>query len=66
MKIRINGEFKVVEPKLTISEFVKELGLDETKIVVELNREVILKSHFSDTILVDNDSIELVEFVAGG
>jgi len=66
MKIRINGEFKVVEPKLTISEFVKELGLDETKIVVELNREVILKSRFSDTILVDNDCIELVEFVAGG
>lgn len=66
MKIRVNGKFKLLDDGLTISEFVQRLGLDETRLVVELNANVILKAHFPATILVDDDSIELVEFVAGG
>ncbi|MCK5834744.1 MAG: sulfur carrier protein ThiS [Lentisphaeria bacterium] len=66
MKIRVNGEFQVVECGLTITEFVKQLDLDETRLVVELNAQVILKLKYSETVLVDGDVLELVEFVAGG
>ena len=66
MKIRVNGEYQVVQDSLTITEFVAQLGLDETRLVVELNAEVILKRNFLQTTLNDGDVVELVEFVAGG
>ena len=66
MKIRVNGEFQVVDSGLTITEFVAQLGLDETRLVVELNAEVILKRNFLQTTLNEGDIVELVEFVAGG
>ena len=66
MKIRVNGEFQVVDSGLTITEFVAHLGLDEPRLVVELNAEVILKRNFLQTTLNEGDIVELVEFVAGG
>lgn len=66
MKIKVNGEVQVVESELTITEFVTQLGLDESRLVVELNAAVVLKQKYQDTILVDGDILELVEFVAGG
>jgi sulfur carrier protein len=66
MKIKVNGEIQEVKDGLTIADFVKQLELDETRLVVELNAEIVLKSQFSSTKLDDGDVIELVEFVAGG
>ena len=66
MKIRVNGEVQVVESELTMAQFVKQLRLDESRLVVELNAKVLLKLKYSETTLVDGDVLELVEFVAGG
>jgi sulfur carrier protein len=66
MKIKVNGEIQEIKDNLTISNFVKQLELDEARLVVELNAKIVLKAQFSSTKLEDGDIIELVEFVAGG
>ncbi len=66
MIIRVNGESKEVSVDLSVRHFLKEMSLDENRIVIELNAKVLPKSEFSRTILEDGDRLELVEFVAGG
>ncbi len=66
MIIRVNGESKETAQDLSVAQFIKEMALDENRIVIELNASVLPKQEFSRTTLQDGDRLELVEFVAGG
>jgi sulfur carrier protein len=68
MKIKINGEEKVLEKELNLNELIKaELDSGEPKgVAVALNFKIIPKQNWSETILKDNDEIEIVHAVQGG
>lgn len=66
MQITINGEKKIINDNLTLTELVKELGIDSNRVAVELNMSIINKADYSKTILKDNDSLEIVSFIGGG
>lgn len=68
MKIKLNGEEKVFEKELSLNELVlKELNSDGPKgVAVALNFSIVPKQKWSETILKENDEIEIVHAVQGG
>lgn len=66
MRLIINGiENNSVKAK-TVSELLKELGIDAQRVAVEVNREIIKKALYPEFLLKDGDIVEIVNFVGGG
>lgn len=63
--IKINGEELNVAEK-NVAEYLTESGYDIKRVAVELNGDILPKSQYSDTILKEDDSVEIVSFVGGG
>lgn len=66
MRIYINGESKDVQGTPSLAELITQLDLPAARIAVELNREVVRRSEWSNVMLHDEDRIEIVHFVGGG
>lgn len=63
--VRVNGCDYDINGK-SIAEYLADKKYDCKRIAVELNGEIVFKSNYSDTILKDNDCMEIVSFVGGG
>ncbi|MDG2060704.1 MAG: sulfur carrier protein ThiS [SAR86 cluster bacterium] len=66
MIIRANGESLEIEDSSTVKSLLKKLDIPETRIAVELNKEVISRSKILETVLQDGDEIEIVKAIGGG
>lgn len=66
MKINVNGESKVVKDGISIKNLLSELLIKSESVVVELNLRILSKDEWHNTILKENDSLEIVRFVGGG
>ncbi len=66
MQIIVNGEQKDFKEGFTIIALLAELGVQNERVAVELNLDIVPKGRFGDTILKDGDRIEIVSFVGGG
>jgi hypothetical protein len=64
--IILNGEDKFIDSKISIKNLIDELGLDEKKIAIEKNYEIIFPENFAENFLNDGDKIEIVHFIGGG
>ena len=64
--IYVNGEKKIIEDSHTIESFLKSLNLNKNNIAIEVNREIVNKSNYKNSILMDKDTIEIVNFIGGG
>jgi len=62
----INGDLQVVHDGLTIAELIAQLGLNQRRIAVEINREIIAREHYPQRRLNDGDAVEIVHFIGGG
>ena len=65
VKIVLNGEDREVTAS-TVSALIEDIGLDGRKLAVERNREIVPRSLYLATGLVDGDQLEIVHFVGGG
>ncbi|TAK98563.1 MAG: sulfur carrier protein ThiS [Rhodospirillaceae bacterium] len=66
MDIVLNGENRTFPQILTVTGLLKTLGLDDRKVAVERNLEIVAKSAFATTTLGNGDRIEIVHFIGGG
>lgn len=66
MRLIVNGEPREFKDCATVTALIAELDLDPRRLGVERNREIVPKSTYADTRLVDGDVIEIVHFVGGG
>ncbi|GER01389.1 thiazole synthase [Iodidimonas gelatinilytica] len=64
--VSINGENRSFDAPLTARGLLDALSLDPRKVALERNREIVPKSMFDDTQVVDGDQLEIVHFVGGG
>ena len=63
--VKANGKELDLAGK-TIAEYLLTTDYDAKRIAVERNGEIVFKSQYSETVLKDGDSIEVVSFVGGG
>ena len=62
----VNGEKKQGFEGKSVEELVFSLGYKMTFIAVEYNGEILPKTEYANTVLKENDKIEVVSFVGGG
>lgn len=63
--VKINGEELNVDGK-TVAEYLATTNYDPRRIAVECNGDIVPKAQYSETVLQDGDSLEVVSFVGGG
>ena len=69
MKLQINGEerdFSTAAVPFTLAALVDVLGMKADRVAVELNRDIVPRDRWADTVLNDGDHLEVVHFVGGG
>jgi len=66
MRLVINGEERQFERISNLASLVEQLGLKSDRLAIELNREIVPRSGWGDTVLNDGDKLEIVHFVGGG
>ena len=66
MKVTANGKERGAADGSSVSEFVRELGLDPRFVIIELNGDALERARFEQVRLADGDRIEIVKAVAGG
>ncbi len=65
MQIMINGEWQE-NSGTTVAALLESLRLDSRRVAIELNRQLLPRAKFSQTILADKDTLEIVTLVGGG
>jgi thiamine biosynthesis protein ThiS len=66
MLVSVNGESRDVATGTTVAALLASLDLDPSTLVVQRNEDIIELAQHADTVLAENDQIELVRFVGGG
>jgi thiamine biosynthesis protein ThiS len=64
--IRLNGEpFELDEP-LSVTDLLARLAVDPRRVAVEHNLTILKRHAFTDTVVHEGDTVEIVNFVGGG
>lgn len=65
ISVTINGVDQIIE-QCFICDLIKNFQLDEKKIAIEKNLEIIPIQDFAKTAIENGDKIEIVHFIGGG
>ena len=66
MKVKVNGQIEKVKENITLLDFVESKGLKPENVVIEYNLNIVKSEEWSNTVLKENDSLEVLSFVGGG
>lgn len=66
MMITLNGEKKTVPDGITVVGLLEFLKVQQERVAVELNLEIIKKDKFGTTAIKEDDNLEVVSFMQGG
>jgi thiamine biosynthesis protein ThiS len=66
LRIQVNGEVREVDDQSSLSGLVSLLTLKPEQIAVELNKQVVRRGQWENTLLQEGDQVEIVHFVGGG
>lgn len=66
MKITINGEENFFPQPVSVAKLLHLLELDSMKVAIERNLEIVSRSRYEQTALMDGDAVEIVHFIGGG
>lgn len=64
--IVLNGEEHRVPPDCNLADLVRELGLAANQVAAEINRRIVRRDAWTERLLNEGDSVEIVHFVGGG
>lgn len=64
--ITLNGERREWPREQSLEHLLQDLALDARLVAVELNRLVVKRGRYAETIVRENDEVEIVSFVGGG
>jgi thiamine biosynthesis protein ThiS len=66
LQIQLNGENHELAATCTLEDLVRELSLTPQRVAIELNRSVVRRDQWTQTVLKEGDRVEIVHFVGGG
>jgi sulfur carrier protein len=66
MRVEINGQWQQFDRAMTVAELLEARNLPAKRVAVELNRQLLPRGMHAQTLLKDDDAIEIVTLVGGG
>ncbi len=66
MELVINGKPEQLPDGLSASALIAHLGLQSTRLAMEVNREIVPRSRFDSHYFQPGDRIEIVRAIGGG
>jgi sulfur carrier protein len=66
MEIFLNGKPQSIEKNDNIATLLKKLNLENKRLAVEVNLQIIPRSQFDSHILSASDKVEIVQAIGGG
>jgi thiamine biosynthesis protein ThiS len=64
--IQVNGETRPATPGATVIDLLRELGLEDGRVAIERNLEILPRQLWNNTPVTPGDRFEIVHFVGGG
>jgi thiamine biosynthesis protein ThiS len=65
MQVTINGNSTELAAAVTVADLLRDMNI-EGKVAVEINREILPRSKFSQHNVCDGDILEIVHAIGGG
>ena len=65
MRVTVNGEAHTLPDEATVEDLTRHLRM-EGRIALEINREVVPRSRWTDRALHNGDTVEVVRAIGGG
>jgi thiamine biosynthesis protein ThiS len=66
MDVLLNGERRQVPAETTVASLLQTVGVDPRTVAVELNRVVVKRVRYAETVIPPGAEVEIVAFVGGG
>lgn len=66
MVIKINGKDETIEDGATLIKLILNKGIVPGRVVIEHNYRIIPKNEWQDTVVKENDAVEIISFMGGG
>lgn len=66
MQLIINGQQQSYDGPLNIQQLVERLALENKRIAIEYNGEIVPRSRFPEQTLNEGDQLEIIVAVGGG
>jgi len=66
INILLNGEQTCLQPNMTVSDLLEKMGLQDKRLAVEINLDIIPRSEYQSTRLNQDDKVEIVQAIGGG
>lgn len=66
MKIAVNGENHTLTEPTSLQQLVAKLGLENRRLAVEVNQNIVPRGEYADVHLRDGDMVEIVRAIGGG
>ena len=63
--VKVNGR-ETDAAGMTVAQLIEREGYDPARVAVELGEEIVPKAKYTETVIRDGDSVEIVGFVGGG
>ncbi|HEX2977266.1 MAG TPA: sulfur carrier protein ThiS [Bacteroidales bacterium] len=64
--MKFNGQNISLNERISLLKLLQQNSYDISKIAVELNGDIVPKVKYADTMLLDEDTLEVVSFIGGG
>lgn len=66
LQIIVNGETRPAKLGATVTDLLRELGLEGGRVAIERNRDILPRKQWRETRIAAGDRYEIVQFVGGG
>ena len=66
MNIAINGEQHTLEDGLNLQHLISLLGLEDKRLAIEVNQDIVPRSEHASYKLKQDDRVEIVQAIGGG
>ncbi|PCI09293.1 MAG: thiamine biosynthesis protein ThiS [Gammaproteobacteria bacterium] len=64
--LTLNGEELQLEDNTNIVQLLQKLNLENKRLAVEINQQIVSRSDFNHHILQNQDKVEIVQAIGGG
>lgn len=66
LEVVLNGEARAMVEETSVLSLLQEVGLNPDRVAIEINLQIIERSHYAGTFLREGDQVEIIGFVGGG